>query len=103
MILFCLTELFNESVNAFGMVESAGSRGLAVPFSAALMVNYRKFVVSFRLAFFFFFLFHYYRWLVVAQGLRGGGENEGRRSVSGLRLQDRQKVKVVWGHKEQLM
>lgn len=45
MILFCSAAHFNESVNAFGMVESAELGGLALPFSRALMFNYHKFVV----------------------------------------------------------
>lgn len=47
MILFCSAAHFNESVNAFGMVESAELGGLALPFSRALMFNYHKFVVFF--------------------------------------------------------
>lgn len=42
MILFCLAAHFNESVNAFGMVESAELGGLALPFSTALMFNYHQ-------------------------------------------------------------
>lgn len=38
MILFCLAAHFNESVNAFGMVESADLGGLALPFFQSLDV-----------------------------------------------------------------
>lgn len=58
MILFCLATHFNESVNAFGMVESAELGGLALPFSTALMFNYHKFVVFFiHLLLFFIYPF----------------------------------------------
>ncbi len=57
MILFCLAAHFNESVNAFGMVESAELGGLALPFSTALMFNYHKFVVFLFICYFFFFNF----------------------------------------------
>lgn len=42
MILFRLAAHFNESVNAFGMVESAELGGLALPFATAWMFNYHK-------------------------------------------------------------
>lgn len=35
---FCSAARFNESVNAFGLVESAESGGLALPFSTAFDV-----------------------------------------------------------------
>lgn len=57
MILFCSAAHFNESVNAFGMVESAELGGLALPFSRALMFNYHKFVVFFFLFICYFFNF----------------------------------------------
>lgn len=57
MILFYLAAHFNESVNAFGMVESAELGGLALPFSTALMFNYHKFVVFLFICYFFFFNF----------------------------------------------
>lgn len=56
MILFCSAAHFNESVNAFGMVESADLGGLALPFFA-LMFNYHKFVVFLFICYFFFFNF----------------------------------------------
>lgn len=53
MILFCSAAHFNESVNAFGMVESAElgriSTSLFIP---ALMFNYHKFVVFLFVLFF---------------------------------------------------
>lgn len=57
MILFYLAAHFNESVNGFGMVESAELGGLALPFSTALMFNYHKFVVFLFICYFFFFNF----------------------------------------------
>lgn len=55
MILFCLAAHFNESVNAFGMVESAELGGLALSFSTALMFNYHEFVVFLFICYFFIF------------------------------------------------
>lgn len=57
MILFCLATHFNESVNAFGMVESADLGRLALPFSRALMFNQHKFVVFLFICQFSFFNF----------------------------------------------
>lgn len=49
MILFCSAARFNESVNAFGTLESAESGGLALPVSGALMFNYHKLLILIHL------------------------------------------------------
>lgn len=54
MILFSLAAHFNESVNAFGMVESVELGGLALLFSRDLMFNYQKFIVFLFNCYFFY-------------------------------------------------
>lgn len=49
MVLFCSAARFNESVNAFGTLESAESGGLALPVSGALMFNYHKLLILIHL------------------------------------------------------
>lgn len=52
MIWFCSAARFNESINAFGRLESAGLGGLALPVSGALTFNYHKLVVLIHLLLF---------------------------------------------------
>lgn len=49
MILFCSAARFNESVNAFGTLESAESGGLALPVSGAPMFNYHTLLILIHL------------------------------------------------------
>lgn len=52
MIWFCSAARFNESINAFGRLESVGLGGLALPVSGALTFNYHKLVVLIHLLLF---------------------------------------------------
>lgn len=91
--MFHLAAHFNESVKAFGMVESAELGGLAPPFSTALMFNYHKFVVFLFICYFFSFNFstaHILPWEGVIGVVEGVKENT--KEESAWLLSARQKI-----------